>query len=315
MHDKKGLPTELGFVKNAWEERNNFALLHDLTNCLRIADVTEFTEDRGALLSELKRKPRSSSAQIQRIEQAVSAVMRNGELPGDPAGIRFTYVNEPYCTELVRLQDLMDLANEHGVRGMRLLPGRALVGASLVTAWSKWDKPEEGEQVLESTRRRALVRAGIDKASHLIRVGSADTAARSPFMAPFSIYPLRAEVIAALISDFAFFEVFVSIEELEASLRRAGLGVSVLLPEDNSPLTGDQAVLSVSWRGRRMTGHAEFINMLLFELVDLDCWAKGTAEVLQLPNPPSGSVPIFQNEAAAWTAIGSKPAPQGRSGR
>ena len=38
-----------------WENDGHLALHHDLTNCLRIADLTEFTDDMW--LREIKRKP------------------------------------------------------------------------------------------------------------------------------------------------------------------------------------------------------------------------------------------------------------------
>jgi hypothetical protein len=59
MYGKQGLPYELGRIKELWEKDHHFALHHDLTNCLRIADLTEFTDDGGALLREIKAKPRT----------------------------------------------------------------------------------------------------------------------------------------------------------------------------------------------------------------------------------------------------------------
>lgn len=57
MYGKEGLPYELGRVEALWRDKEHFALLHDLTNCLRIADVSEFTGD-GVLLHEVKKNSR-----------------------------------------------------------------------------------------------------------------------------------------------------------------------------------------------------------------------------------------------------------------
>jgi hypothetical protein len=57
MYGKVGLPYELGAIQHLWESDGHFALHHDLTNCLRIADLTEFTGEAGALLREIRRTP------------------------------------------------------------------------------------------------------------------------------------------------------------------------------------------------------------------------------------------------------------------
>jgi hypothetical protein len=83
MFGKAGLPYELGRIQELWERNGHFALHHDLTNCLRIADLTEFT-DRGMLLREIKAKPHAEKAQMDRAQAAVDALMHGGELPGRP---------------------------------------------------------------------------------------------------------------------------------------------------------------------------------------------------------------------------------------
>jgi hypothetical protein len=70
MYGKEGLPYELGRIKELWESDGHFALHHDLTNCLRIADLTEFT-DGGGLLREIKRRPHTEKAQMDRAQAAV----------------------------------------------------------------------------------------------------------------------------------------------------------------------------------------------------------------------------------------------------
>ena len=53
MAGKTGLPAELGAATEL-RKRGSFALLHDLTNCLRIGDITEFKSDGSKLLYEIK---------------------------------------------------------------------------------------------------------------------------------------------------------------------------------------------------------------------------------------------------------------------
>lgn len=60
LKESEGLGYELGRVTDLWRERRHFGLLHDLTNCLRIADVTEFVDDRERLLHEVKKARRAT---------------------------------------------------------------------------------------------------------------------------------------------------------------------------------------------------------------------------------------------------------------
>jgi hypothetical protein len=44
LDGKDGLDYELGRIETIWKESGQFALLHDLTNCLRMGDVSEFSK-------------------------------------------------------------------------------------------------------------------------------------------------------------------------------------------------------------------------------------------------------------------------------
>ena len=167
MYGKDGLPYELGRIEELWAHESHFTLLHDLTNCLRIADLTEFTKDGGALLREVKAKPHTDRRQMARIQAVIDALMQGGPLPGDRPDARLVELAEPYVTDLAQLNDLIRLAKRHGYRGMKLSQGRALVATYLPTAAGRWDSdPEAGTRALDSTRQRAIKRAGIRSSSH-----------------------------------------------------------------------------------------------------------------------------------------------------
>ncbi len=72
---KGGFAYELGRVESCWRDSRHFALLPDLTNCLRIADITEFTEDKGALLHEVKASNRVDKKQMERIGATLGALV------------------------------------------------------------------------------------------------------------------------------------------------------------------------------------------------------------------------------------------------
>jgi hypothetical protein len=301
MYGKAGLPYELGRITELWKQDGHFALHHDLTNCLRIADLTEFTDDGGALLREIKAKPHTEKKQMDRAQAAVDAIMHGGPLPGDRPDARLIELTEPYVTNLKQLVDLIQLAKRHGCRGMKLSQGRALMASSLPTIITRWGHdPEEGTRVMESTRQRAIKRAGIDTALHHIKGYSGDTASRSPIMAPWSIYPFSPVDCACLTCDLVIFETTVSAHALVESLERAGLRGELLLANASGQLGGDMGVVRAHWRNRAMTWHAHGLNLLLYELAEPDTLARGMGEVLLMDDPPSEPVMVYAREAATW---------------
>ena len=77
---KKGVESELAVVEQA-RTVGQFAILHDLTNCLRIGDVTVFASDGDFETIEVKSDPgRRSPKQNRRIKTARAAVRDGGPL-------------------------------------------------------------------------------------------------------------------------------------------------------------------------------------------------------------------------------------------
>lgn len=184
MYGKEGLPHELRRIQEGWENDGHFALHHDLTNCLRIGDLTEFTEN-GMWLWEIKRKPHTEKAQMDRAQAAVDVLMHGSELPGPRRSARLIQLSEAYVTNLAQLGELIQMAKDRGCAGMALSQGRALLASSLPACLRRWgaDHGEQG-RVLAATRQQAIEEAGIATAIHHIRGLSGDTASRSPIMAP-----------------------------------------------------------------------------------------------------------------------------------
>ena len=301
MYGKEGLPYELGRIKDLWENDHHFALHHDLTNCLRIADLTEITDDGGRLLREIKAKPHTEKQQLERAQAAVDAIMHGGPLPGGRPDARLVELTEPYVTNLKQLGDLIELAKRHGCRGMKLSQGRALVASSVPRVLERWGQDlGEANRVLDSARQRAITRAGIDTAMHHIKGFSSDTASRSPIMAPWSIYPFSPVDCAALICDLLVFETTVSAQALVESLKRAGLTGEVLLKPTNGQLGGEMGVVRAHWRDRSMIWHAFGLNLLLYELAEPDTLARGMGEAMRMNNPPREPVMVYANEAGIW---------------
>jgi hypothetical protein len=301
MYGKVGLPYELGTIQYLWESDGHFALHHDLTNCLRIADLTEFTGDGGALLREIKRTPHTEKAQMNRAQVAIDALMHGGELPGGRPGARLVRLDEPYVTNLGQLCELLDQAKEHGCQRMALSQGRALIASSLPACLRIWGTDHEAQaQALAIARREAIEQAGIADALHHIKGISGDTAARQPILAPWSIYPFPPADCAALICDLLMFETITSDQALMDSFERAGLRGEVLLTPGSGQLAGAMGVVRGHLGQRALTWHAYGLGVLLFELAEPDTLTRGTAELLRMANPPAEPTIAYRGEAETW---------------
>lgn len=296
MYGKEGLPYELGRVDQLWKDKGHFALLHDLTNCLRIGDITEFTSDGDALLHEVKAKATPGGAQVRRIEKAIDSVMIGGAISNEHPNSRFVRLKTSYSTQLNALNDIIQLAKEHGCRGMKLPPGRAVIASSILRMDKIW-LPEESKAAIESIKQRAIKRAGI-QGVHQIRGVSGDMASRSPVMPPWTIFPFSAEDCAALVCDLIIFETVLAPNGLVDELKRAGLNAEVKMGWNGGVLPQD--IVSVQWKDRGLMLHDRGLGQLLYELVDVRTWAQGIREVLQGEPQPGQPVLIFANEAVAW---------------
>jgi hypothetical protein len=301
MYAKKGLPHELGAIQELWKTKGHFALHHDLTNCLRIADLTEFATDGQRILHEIKAKARVKGKQLERARAVVDATNNGGRLPDGTVDHRLVQLQEPYVTNSKALNELLQLAKANGHHGMQLPQGRAVVASSLFAMAARWrDNPAEGLRFRDSTRSRALKRAGIDKAVPLIVGESRDSAARTPIMAPWAIYPFSPGDCAALICDTLAFDTTVSPQALVESLERAGLRGEVLVTAADTRMSGMTPVIRAHWRNRTITLHALGLGPLLYELVEPDTLARGMREVFLMDDRVGYPDVVYANEAANW---------------
>jgi hypothetical protein len=301
MYGKEGLPYELGAIQELWKTKGHFVLHHDLTNCLRIADLTEFAADGRRLFHEIKARPHTEKKQLERAQAVVDAVNNGGRLPSSVGDNRLVQLQEPYVTNLKQLNDLLQLAKWHGCRGMQLRQGRALVASSLPVFAARWkDDIEGGSDALDSAKQQAFKRAGIASAMHHIVGYSGDKAARSPTMAPWAIYPFSPIDCAALICDMLVFDTTVSADALVDSLERVGLRGEVLLAPADVKVEGAMPVIRARWRDRAVTWHALGLNQLLYELAEPDALARGLREVLLMDDPADHPELIYAKEAASW---------------
>jgi hypothetical protein len=300
MYGKEGLRHELGRVEELWKDKR-FGLLHDVTNCIRIADITEFSLDGKAFFREMKKSAKIPRAQKERLQTAINAVNDGGPFSSDRPTSGFVELTEPYITNLKALDDLIQLSKKHGCRGMKLLPGRAVVASSLLRTHELWgDMPDKYKSIFDSTRQSAIRRAKIDTDKHHLRASSADTASRSVSLPPMSIYPFAAKDCAALICDLIVFEAILSAESLVDVLAEVGLRAEVVLPPKSQIMSEEEKVLEIWLGDRRLTVHAPGLNLLLYEFLDPRTWARGIHESLTRSVIPGEPALIFAHEAPTW---------------
>lgn len=206
---KAGAPAELDAVEQAYRQDGQFAILHDMTNCLRIGDVTIFRNDGSRATIEVKSDPqRSRSAQQRRIRAANDALKNAGPLPGKDRRARLFDLDVQFRTNL----DLLNLGTERaarkGIFASRVRGDRALLVTDIYGCSQQgWTDAEFAEH-LESKFTAARRHAGLGpRQPSDIHATSLDSVSRDPQRVPFAAYPLQPVACARLIGDLAVFTV------------------------------------------------------------------------------------------------------------
>jgi hypothetical protein len=134
--------------------------LHDLTNCLRIGDVTVIGENDSFETLEIKSdSSRRNPAQLRKIKAAQDAVQRGGPLPGNDRGARLCNLDVPFRTHLDLLRAGTERAAREGifaakVRGMRALLVTDLYGCN-AQGWNDAEYVDRLDRQFNAARRRA----------------------------------------------------------------------------------------------------------------------------------------------------------------
>jgi hypothetical protein len=310
---KVGALAELDAVDQAYRD-GQFAILHDMTNCLRIGDVTIFPDDSSPETIEVKSNPqRSRSAQKRRIRAANDALVNAGPLPGKA---RLFDLDVPFRTHLDRLDLGTERAAREGIFGAWVRGDRALLVTDLYgcsqQGWTDAEFAERLQRKLIMARRRAGLgpRQGSD-----VHATSLDSVSRDPQRVPFAAYPLHPVACARLIGDLAVFTVEASGPALVRSLRDAGFDSRwVRPPEAVGDLAPGEVVMEVSvitgsqllrggLRAEATTTlqiRRSALDQYLIELVDHDTWIQGMRRVLADPGALGRPWPTYRGEDRVW---------------
>ncbi|WP_331751884.1 hypothetical protein OG713_45895 (plasmid) [Streptomyces sp. NBC_00723] len=298
---KEGTVHEIQFAHQQWIEHRQFAMLHDLTDCLRIGDVTVFTKpdrnnEQDILLYELKTNPnRREGPQLERTRLAAEALHRGGPLPGH-RNARLIDTGVPYATHLSALADAFDHAHRDGLKTMRVPGQRGLLTLDIHAAGNRWSSQEATRQF--KAQYNALLRR-TRLTGQRVCYGSGDSAARNHLTAPWGIYPLQPTQCAGLIADVLVFTVTLSSDNFVEELRRAGLDVRWVLPE-GTEIESAPHLLEINGHGRRLQVARAEIERVLLELTDLQTWAEGMDRLLEKTESRCQPWPYFTEEHQVW---------------
>lgn len=230
--DKIGRAAELARVEQAYSEDGKFAILHDLTNCLRIGDVTIFDNDGAFKTIEIKTNPcHTNPAQKRQVKAAAAAVVDNAPLPGKDARARLYDIDLPYETHLDALRLGTERAARDGIFTAKLPGDRALLVTDIygytAGGWTDNEWPDAVGRKFISALRRAGI--GDGRQWH-VTATSLDSVSRDPARVPFAAYPLHPVACARIIGDYAIFHVETSGPSLADSLRCLGIDARWVLP-------------------------------------------------------------------------------------
>lgn len=295
MVGKSGLPHEIGAAVEM-RNRGSLGLLNDLSNCLRIGDITEIKPDGSKLLHEIKASPTAKAGpQRRRMEEAVEAVMSGGELPGHP-GSRIVIPTVRCTTHIRTFVSGVEEAQAAGIAGRGVSDSRAMAVVSFPTL-GQTHKAAPQEQLLNELndkRQAAFAQAGISNSLHHVRVASATRNHDFvPTVTPFALYPLTPLEAALLICDFILLDVTVDPERIVRRLELHGITAQISLPSSKKDLAATDTVITLSKGSRTLVLHPGALYELLMEFLDLTAWASAIAEVMDGKNIPPHPVIAF----------------------
>jgi len=297
MYGKAGLGHELGAVVEAWKDDQEFALLHDLTNCLRIGDLTYFTSE-GPKVAEVKARQQSGSrarAQLRRAQEAVAVANGNGLLGGT---VRVLDSPLPLVTSLDKVAAVLGAAVEQGIV-VKAIGDRQAVHAFTVNAARSDMSTTEIETTIQRLTDDAFWVAGLRASrQHHLEGHRLDLLDKGPHNAPYTIFPFAAEISAALTTDRMSYRHTVAYDRIADRFEYHGMNVTCLLPTDTTDLGADLARVFDPVSGNQARLHVGMLDRLLYEFINVDLLVDAVIEQIRSEATVGENVlTVFANEA------------------
>lgn len=302
MVNKPGLNYELGEVTQIWRDEKKFALLHDLTNTLRIGDLTIFTPEGPRLVEVKSRGTGPTAKQRQRMQRAIHAINGSAEPFDEELRSSLWTTSVQFKTHLKYLERAIAVADREGTSSLRI--GHQWVVSCLSIA--SRGLPETTDEAItrfSELRQRSFRKARMDQAEHHLRgAGAVDRVGKSGSGAPLGIYPLKPQVCARLICDYLSFETVITWERLAGAFQDEGFGTECPLEEKHETPMDDQPVLIVTRGPAGLTIPGSGIHQVLFEFLDPRTYAAALREFFDhiSLSDPFRFLFAFSNERATW---------------
>ncbi|WP_086822460.1 hypothetical protein [Streptomyces sp. NRRL B-24572] len=318
MHGKSGLAAERDRAERAFKDDGHFALLHDVTNCLRIGDITIWDETNPPLTEEIKTNPNAKrSTQLRRVNQARAAILDGGPLPGPDTAQRLHDLDLPLRTHLDMLRSAAQQAAADGVHATVIPGARALAVVDQQACSRHGLSSDQFNDRFQTVFGAALASAGIAsrREVHNWHATTLDSTARDPLRVPWANYPLDPALCARIIGDYVIFTVETSGPLLTRLLRAAGLDAHWIRPPGpRAPQPGevfmeihhqDQLQVRLLRGGMTMTPGWTLqmapseLDRYLLELLQPGTWIAGIRHLLA-ERKVGRPWPHFQDEHEVW---------------
>jgi hypothetical protein len=302
MYGKAGLERELEELQTIWQNERAFPLLHGVTSCMRIADLTKFVDGRALLVEVKAKRTGPTTPQMKRMQEAIDVVNTGAPLRGEDGKLSNLFMaTQPFKTHLGQLRTALERADADGMSAARL--GQHWVVTCFSLTSPSLPPDEEGLEQFLAMRARALKKADMEgQGQHHLRGVRPDAIGRDPGLAPFSIYPFSPDVCARLTCELLHYESVMRWERLAAAFEALGFQTECPLPETSDRTPGSAPVLHASRGSAGMTIHGSGITQILYELIDPNTWAAAATEALKLwpGEAPASGVFTFANERSVW---------------
>jgi hypothetical protein len=305
-----GLRAEVEETRRIWSDHGQLALLHDLTNCLRIGDLTVFT-DSGPVVRDVKRDPnrKPRPAQLRRMNQALDFLSGRGPLHSQEGSYGFFVSRQQFKTRFAALECGLAIAQTDSMASLYVSAGWVL---DCFVAVVPRDRPaqslQEALEEIEAKKARSYRRAGLDRpGTHRLDIHAAGELAYSPAVAPPTIFPLSPSMCARLTCDLAVYKSVMSWEALADAFRAEGFTVTnPLRPAFGETLDADDRMIVARYRHKGMDRHhsinAGGFAQVALELVEPRRYAAAMREAIEATDTrgPHRGVLTFANERSVW---------------
>lgn len=287
LSEPVGLDAELSVVERVWESEGSLAVMHDLTNCGRVGDLTIVPGEGTIKIAEVKAASSLDYKQVKRMQDMVAFLQG---APKMSEGGHEIYASEPFNPSdelkeagLYRMEAYAHAVENAGEQGV----GWATIGdhkglLAVAPAHPRWD-PVKAAEVSEKEREglyekafepayEAFAAASVTAEDTVVYVWDAsETQEDNLFGLPFSLFPIAPEMCAWLTCDYVKLNVFSNVTNLQRLFEDRGFVVTAQNhPRDRNKLQFFWNVLLSKPRpdeeGQRMA-HVH-LNKTLWQQVD-----------------------------------------------